>query len=155
MGKSYILDTSAFLSGKPVPSDIEIIIPESVLNEIKDKTKILYLLENSKIVNPSEISLKIAKEAAIRTGDINKLSDTDIDIIALSLEFDATVITDDFAIQNVLKFLNIKYTGMSMKEIENNFKWIYRCTGCKRYFSKYYDFCPVCGSPLKLVKKKF
>ncbi|MGC8663084.1 MAG: NOB1 family endonuclease [Thermoplasmata archaeon] len=154
MGKKYILDTSVFLSGKSVPMDIEIIIPYSVINELKNQNKYSFLLERSKIVSPSEISLRIAQEAAKKTGDINKLSETDLDIIALSQEFDATVMTDDYAIQNVLKFLNVPYTGMAMKEIKENFKWVYRCTGCKRYFDKYYESCPVCGSPLKLIKKK-
>ncbi len=154
MGKKYILDTSAFLSGKSIPMDIEIIIPKSVLEELKYKKNYSFLLERSRIMVPSELSIKIATEAAIKTGDINKLSKTDIDIIALSQEFDATVITDDYAIQNVLKFLNVPYMGMMMQEIKENFKWVYRCTGCKRYFDKYYESCPICGSPLKLVKKK-
>jgi len=154
MGKKYILDTSAFLSGKSIPLDIEIIIPESVIEELGGSGKYSLLLERSKIIVPSEMSVKIAMEAAERTGDINKLSKTDIDIIALSQEYDATVITDDYAIQNVLKFLNVPYMGMVMKEIKDNFGWVYRCTGCKRYYTRYYESCPVCGSPLKLVKKK-
>ncbi|MDP8011201.1 MAG: hypothetical protein RAK23_00045 [Thermoplasmata archaeon] len=154
MGKKYILDTSAFLSGKSFPLDNEIIIPESVLEELKNIEKYSILIEKSKIIQPSELSLKIAIEAAEKTGDINKLSKTDLDIIALSQEFDAVVITDDYAIQNVLKFLKKPYSGMAIKEIKQNFKWVYRCTGCKIYFEEYYESCPVCGSSLKLVKKK-
>jgi len=153
MAGIYILDTSAIISGKNLPYDVEYYIPESVLNEIKFRDNLSIFLENLKVRNPGKESIEKVIEYASKTGDINKLSKTDIDIIALAIEINGTVITDDYAIQNVLKYIGLKYSGLSQREISKIFQWKYRCTGCMRYYEKYYESCPVCGSKLKLVKK--
>ncbi len=153
MARAYILDTSAIISGKNLPFDGDYYIPESVLNEIKFTDKLSVFLERLKVYNPNEESIEKAIEYAKKTGDIHKLSKTDIDVIALAIKIKGIVITDDYAIQNVLKFIGLQYSGLSEKEISKIFQWKYRCTGCMRYYEKYYDSCPVCGSKLKLVKK--
>ncbi|MEM3965836.1 MAG: DNA-binding protein, partial [Thermoplasmata archaeon] len=94
-------------------------------------------------------------QAAKETGDIHKLSPVDIDVIALALDKNCVTITDDYAIQNVIKHLGLEFISLNENGIKKEFKWIYRCKGCKRYFDEFYDVCPFCGSELKLVKKKF
>ncbi len=153
MAGIYILDTSAIISGKNLPFDVEYYVPGSVLNEIKFRDRLSFFLEKLKVHDPGRESIEKAIEFAKRTGDIYKLSKTDIDVIALAIEINGTVITDDYAIQNVLKSVGLKYSGLSEKEISKIFQWKYRCTGCMRYYEKYYESCPVCGSKLKLVKK--
>ncbi len=153
MAGIYILDTSAIISGKNLPYDVEYYIPESVLNEIKFRDNLSFFLENLKVHNPGKESIEKAIEFASKTGDIHKLSKTDLDIIALAIEINGIVITDDYAIQNVLKYIGLNYSGLSQREISKIFQWKYRCTGCMRYYEKYYESCPVCGSKLKLVKK--
>jgi len=154
MGKKYILDTSAIISGKDLPSDIETIIPESVLNEILDYEKYQILIGRSIVLKPSEDFIKMAKKAASETGDIYKLSNVDIDVIALTLEYGGIAITDDYAIQNVLSHLSADFVGLNEKGIKERYTWIYRCKGCRRYFKEYHKSCPYCGSELKLVRKK-
>jgi rRNA maturation endonuclease Nob1 len=44
--------------------------------------------------------------------------------------------------------------GMVEGEIKHEYRWVYRCKGCKRYFNEYHEVCPYCGSGLKLVRKK-
>ncbi len=153
MAGIYILDTSAIISGKNLPYDAEYYVPESVLNEIRYRDNLSFFLENLKVHNPCKESIEKAIEFANKTGDIHKLSKTDLDIIALAIEINGIVITDDYAIQNVLKYIGLKFSGLSQREISKIFQWKYRCTGCMRYYEKYYESCPVCGSKLKLVKK--
>ncbi len=155
MGKKYVLDTSAIISGKNLPLNIEAYMPQTVFKEVKS-TENLPLLERIIIQVPSDKNVRKAIEAAKETGDIHKLSKTDIDVIALSLDIeDGVTITDDYAIQNVLRHLGKDFVAMNEKGITREFKWIYRCKGCGRYFSEYHNSCPYCGSELKLVKKKF
>ncbi|MEL9998668.1 MAG: DNA-binding protein [Thermoplasmata archaeon] len=154
MGKKYVLDTSAIISGKSLPLNIEVYVPKSVLKEIHFK-KQYYILERSKILNPSKNSVEKVNQAAKETGDIHKLSPVDIDVIALALDKNCVTITDDYAIQNVIKHLGLEFISLNENGIKKEFKWIYRCKGCKRYFDEFYDVCPFCGSELKLVKKKF
>jgi UPF0271 protein len=58
-----------------------------------------------------------ATEVAKRFGLLNKLSKTDIDVIALALQlkeqgYSVTVLTDDYDIQNILQRIGIDFTSV-------------------------------------------
>ncbi|MGC8584691.1 MAG: NOB1 family endonuclease [Thermoplasmata archaeon] len=156
MGKKLILDTSAIISGRPFPTDVETYTVPGVIDEIKINEEYYPVLENIKIIEPDDENLEKAYEAARKTGDINKLSPTDLEIISAAIEFRFSVVTDDYAIQNVLNYLKLDYITYAQEGIKELYIWIYRCTGCKRTYSRNFGTCPVCGSPLKLtrIKKK-
>ncbi|MEM0132328.1 MULTISPECIES: NOB1 family endonuclease [Acidiplasma] len=152
----YVIDTSAILSGKINIAAGNLIFPESVINEIQHGN-IKYLIdsmENIRVYRPEEGYLNIVKEASKKTGDYNVLSSTDMDIIALALQFNAIIITDDYAIQNVASRLKIKYSGASINEIKREIRWLYRCTGCHKIYNEDIKECPVCGHKLKRFTKK-
>lgn len=155
MDRNYIIDTSAILSGKLNISEKNYIFPYSVVNEIKKGSleKILEVADIN-IRNPSTEYVKKAKEAAIKTGDYNVLSSTDIDVIALAMEFKGIIVTDDYAIQNVAGYSGIEYMGSGIKEIKKNIIWKYRCTGCHKIYNEYIKICPVCGHEIKRYSKK-
>ena len=83
-----------------------------------------------------------------KSGDFPNLSQEDISTIALSLQLKAELVTDDFAVSNVAKNLNIKVSPIMTSGIKNIITWIYYCPGCKRNFSKTTE-CPNCGNMLK------
>ena len=87
-------------------------------------------------------------DAAKKSGDFSNLSDGDISTIALSLQLGAELITDDFAVSNVAKNLNIKVIPVMTDGIKNVVTWKYYCPGCKTNFSKITE-CPRCGNKLK------
>ena len=68
--------------------------------------------------------------------------------IALSLQLGAELVTDDFAISNVAKNLNIKVIPVMTTGIKHVITWKYYCPGCKVNFSKVTK-CPRCGNKLK------
>ncbi len=153
--KPFIIDTSAILSGKLNISDENYIYPESVLGEInKGKFSEIFDYADVRAMKPSAGYIDLAMEYASKTGDINVLSKTDIDVIALSLELDGTIITDDYAIQNVARSSGISYSGSGIDPIKKEIKWKYRCTGCRKTFTEYIDTCPVCGHEIKRFTKK-
>ncbi|WP_175266708.1 hypothetical protein [Acidiplasma cupricumulans] len=78
-----------------------------------------------------------------------------MDIIALALQFNAIIITDDYAIQNVASRLKIKYSGASINEIKREIRWLYRCTGCHKIYNEDIKECPVCGHKLKRFTKNY
>ena len=146
----YIPDSSAIIAGiKLVPQ--EVIIPPSVLDEVHDKP---IEMELYRVESPDKMYVEKVKEKARKTGDIEVLSSTDIEILALALQENGIIITDDYAIQNVASHLGIKYQAAHMPEIKEIRKWKWRCTSCGRYFRRYYPACPVCGGNLKRVKSK-
>jgi UPF0271 protein len=95
------------------------------------------------------------KEAASRTGDLEKLSATDIEVIAVALEVKGTIVTDDFAIENVASVLGLKFYGADLKPISREIKWHFRCTGCGKKFSTHTKECPVCGHTVRRIAKSY
>lgn len=153
--KKYIIDTSAILSGKLNISEEDYIFPDSVIEEIK-KGSLVKILEvaDIKISSPEKKYIEKAREAALSTGDYNVLSATDIDVIALAIELNGIIVTDDYAIQNVAKYCGVEYTGGGISGIKKGIIWKYRCTGCHKIYSRYITTCPVCGHEVKRYSKK-
>ena len=148
--KKYIIDTSAILSGRINISTSNYIYPDSVINEIKNGSleKILDVADIN-IQNPEKKYVEMAVNAAMKTGDYSVLSKTDIDVLALAIEYDGTIVTDDYAIQNVARQCGIEYSGSGIEPIKKSIVWKYRCTGCHRIYDKYIEICPVCGHTVK------
>lgn len=153
-----ILDSSAFLSGF-VPEDAYTV--QEVLDELKnEKIKLrinLSLKDGSlKLEEPRVEEIQEVKKAARKTGDIAKLSDTDIKLLSIALHFrgkDAILVTDDYTIQNLACKLGIKIAATTEGEIEQVLAWKNICRGCGRKFeAEYRGECNFCGSELRRVR---
>jgi UPF0271 protein len=153
----FVIDSSVIFLRKV--HDESVTIPE-VIEEVKDENSRLYLsLLDLRVEEASEESIGEVKKAARRTGDIYKLSETDIKLIAKALDEaekgkKPVLVTDDYSIQNVALLLGIEVETVIQPGISKAFKWIKVCRGCGREVSE--DVCPVCGSEVivKRVKKK-
>ena len=149
-----ILDASAFYAGVPFRSSNDCYTTSLVYDEIKhikknhDALGILLETNRLKIREPDKKSIEIAINAAKNTGDFPQLSKQDISIIALCIETEGEVITDDFAISNVIKNLGLKISPIMTKGITNNGKWIHYCPGCRTNHSNGIK-CPACDTLLK------
>ena len=162
----FIIDTSAILSGKPIDlGDATMITATAASEELKpggrDYRTFQFLLEKGlSIKNPSKESIDAIQKTAEETGDFNRLSVADIEILALALDIDkdgdanAIILTDDYSIQNVASTLNIEYKSISQKGITKNFKWQYRCPGCKKQFKETVKICPICGTETILSRTR-
>ena len=146
---SYVLDASFFFSDRPLPGTS--IIPPSVIGELQDfssKCRLDALMERGLAVRePDPGFVETAREAAIETGDASRLSSTDLDLLALALETASTLVTDDFAVQNVAIRLSIPVLPIRQRRAGAR-EYRFRCTGCGRYFQKE-GICPFCGSRMK------
>ena len=144
----YAVDTSFFFSEATLEG--EIFTPPSVVEEISDvrsRCRLEVLLESGLlVVPPSKESVRRIAAAADETGDITRLSPADTDLLALSLDLAATVVTDDYAIQNVAQRLGLGVGGILQRKARPR-RWKFRCPGCNRRYSAA-GACPVCGSPL-------
>jgi len=149
-----ILDSSAFYAGIPFSSNEPCITTSDVYNEIKhikkdhDAIQILIETKRLKISDPEQRFVTTVKNAAKKSGDFPNLSQEDVSIIALSLQYDAELITDDFAVSNVAKNLSIKVIPIMTNGIKKIVTWVYYCPGCKTNFSEIKN-CPNCGNRLK------
>lgn len=155
--RNFVLDTSALYEGKPLPDgeDTEFFTTPQCAEEMRKKEvpNIEFLLESRIIVAyPSEESLNRVDKAAKMLGESDRLSPEDKGVIALAIDKNAVLLTDDYSIQNLCSSLKIEYFSTGTDGIRELWRWEYRCTGCGRYFPDKQDVCPVCGSPLKPVK---
>jgi len=149
-----ILDASAFYAGVPFRSSDDCYTTSSVYDEIKHIKKnhdaLGTLLETNrlKIREPEKNSMNAAIKASKNTGDFPQLSIQDLSIIALCIEMNGEIISDDFAISNVAKNLGLKISPIMTQGIEDVGKWIHYCPGCRTNHTKGKE-CPMCGTSLK------
>lgn len=144
----YAVDASFFFSEASLQG--EIFTTPSVIEEIADvrsRCRLEALLATGlSVVSPSAESVRRVSAAAGETGDTTRLSSTDTDLLALSLDLGAVTVTDDYAIQNVAQRLGLGVEGILQRKARPR-RWKFRCPGCNRRYSAA-GTCPVCGSPL-------
>jgi len=165
-----VFDTNIFLTGIDFNYFKETIVTTpSIINEInvkkyKDQNRnILQRIEIAKEVekliirNPSEFYIKKAEEKSKLTGDINALSKTDIDLVALALELMNTtdneiiLYSNDYSMENLCSELNLKFKSLFKKGIKSKIYFEVFCPYCKTIY-KAEDLnriCERCGLKLK------
>ena len=155
-----VLDATAFYAGIPFSSNDSFMTTSIVYQEIqhiKAKQGALDMLQQTnrlQVRDPAEKTINIVNDASEKTGDKQTISKQDVSIIALALENNIELITDDFAVTNVAKQLGIKTSSLMTQGINTVGKWISYCSMCGKEFSKQKE-CSICGSKLnrKLIKK--
>ena len=156
-----ILDASAFYAGVPFGSDSECYTTSLIYQEIKHIKKNQNVLETLletdrlKIRDPDNDSVNSAITSAKETGDYQQLSKQDISIIALCINLNGLIITDDFAIINVAKNIGLQTSHIMTAGIHDIGRWVHYCPGCRVNHTSGKE-CPICGTPLKrkLLKRK-
>jgi UPF0271 protein len=145
----YILDSSAFIN--EYHTDEQIASVPLVREELEDESAYRFdALEGSgmHLHIPDEETVERIERAARETGDFEELSRTDIRLVAATFELDGTLVTDDYAMQNVAEKLNVTVEVIAREGIEEQREWLFQCGGCGREFEDNHDRCPVCGSEL-------
>ncbi|MCR4368941.1 MAG: hypothetical protein NUV67_03480 [archaeon] len=126
----YILDAAALLNSENFSFDEgnRYFTTSKVFAEWRDfRSK--SLAENAlstgllAIQDPCPLSMQTTWEKAGESG--TNLGDADASIIALSMEFRGRgekfeVITDDYSVQNVLKKMGVKFSGVAQGEIKRH-----------------------------------
>ncbi len=150
-----VYDTTHLIENKLSSLRDDFVVPSLVLEEIKGgklKDYIDSIRDQIRVVNPDQKSLETVIRAAKETGDFDRMSLTDIHVVAVALMIgDATVVSDDYAVQNVCSHLHVKFSGVKIRTIRKEIVWKWRCTGCRKMFDEYVSRCPVCGHPTSRI----
>ena len=145
-----VADASVFIWGKrPEGELITVPVVEAELKDIRARSR-LHIYE-TRVESPTTIALKAARDAAEQTGDIRSLSAADLEVLAKALEYNATLATDDYALQNVALHLGLKIEPIGQPRIKKERKYVQRCQGCGQRFEG--EACPDCGTPARKKKR--
>jgi len=150
------LDASALLTGRQFPGELATV--PGVLRELERHgmtPQLEAILETQvRVTSPGSEARERVGVAAESTGDAHRLSPTDRDLLALALELGATLVTDDYSIQNLGRVLGVPFEPVLTPGIKETWTWSYRCTGCGRTWPEWHEECPTCGSPLKTARPR-
>jgi UPF0271 protein len=152
----------------PMGAQMEQFIVPAVIDEVRDRSARLRIstavdIGILKVALPSKESKDKVITQSTRLGDIDSVSDTDIDVLALAFDLISTgkkcfLVTDDYAVQNVANQLGIPFKTLATKGIKYQFLWRLYCPACGRFYPPdlMENVCPVCGTLLKrrVAKKK-
>ena len=145
----YVLDSSAFIN--EYHTDEQTATIPMVREELEDESAYRYdAMEGSgmHIHIPGDQTTEKVRRAAKELGDLEELSTTDVRLIAATFELDGTLVTDDYAMQNVAERLNIDVEVIAQDGIAEERSWLFQCQGRGREFDDNKDRCPICGSSL-------
>jgi rRNA maturation endonuclease Nob1 len=136
-----IWDASGIMNSLELPSGYT--VPE-VMSEIKDSNKVK--LFDISVTEPSKESLNKIKVVASKLNE-HKLSVADQKVLALALENNGIIMTNDNGIQNVAEFMGIPFEG-NFFEIKRIINWKMYCTACEKYVHE-----RVCDCGLPAVRR--
>lgn len=150
-----VLDTSALMSGRPFGG--ELFTTEDVLDELERQDALTPQLETFlavkvHVVSPSPPSLAAVRARSEGTGDARRLSPTDLGLLAVAAQIGATIVTDDYSIQNVAVSMGLPYEKILERGITSVIRWRYKCTGCGKSYDEWHDPCPICGAGLRTTR---
>ncbi len=158
-----MLDAAAFYTGISFLSsdDKTFYTTEEVFREIRhiksSHSALETVMEAGKlrVKEPTGAQLEKVRAAASKTGDSAALSPADFSIVALALELDIALVTDDFAVANVASLLGVSVIPATPgKKIKETRKWIRYCSACAKTFGGAEKECPLCGNILKRKYRK-
>ncbi len=141
-----VLDTSAFLAGfDPFTlGDEQVTVPkveEEIQRNSMIKVRFNTAIESGKVKvkAPSEEFSTAAKSSASKVGDSYKLSEADMQLLAIALElkaqgFTPQIVTDDYSIQNVATQSGIEFLALVTFGIKRLLEWIRYCPACYRQY---------------------
>ena len=125
---TLVLDSAAFINDSFFEREEDCFTVQEVVGELKDfKSKQLAeaAIASGKLkisfVNP--VSLKIVKKIAEEVGSSAHLSETDLKVVALAVQLNAKVISDDYTVQNLCAHIGLDYEGVLRGKIKEKKKF--------------------------------
>lgn len=117
--KIVVLDSTCFIQAWKLPEfRSELFTTGLVAGELRSAEASARFSSAGKvrIANPSGESIGRAKKVLGALGD-RKLSEADISVLALAIELEAEVATDDYSLQNACRHVGIQFLPVSFKGI--------------------------------------
>tara|TARA_B100000945_G_scaffold75845_1_gene58445 strand:+ start:921 stop:1424 length:504 start_codon:yes stop_codon:yes gene_type:complete len=164
MAEPNVLDTSALINWPIELLDGGYVVENQKLEVSRVSPDRMLSLEAASLIwkQPTRESIDEATKIARETGDLDGLSETDLALLALVVEFRGHLHTDDYRMQNVCSFSGMKWSSVESVGISGVWEWEMKCKGCgrvtsgigrTRLASEETGECSECGSELRFRKK--
>jgi len=162
---AYILDTRTFVAGA-LPSKLgDLYVTEGVLGEAqrthRTMNRSVALMEEGRLkkAQAGKEDLRVVREHTAEIGEAGRLSEVDLGVAAAALRMSragrsVVVVTDDYALQNLLSRMKLRYQRVTHKGISREVTYRYRCSVCGKLFDVPVDHCLDCGSPVERIRSK-
>lgn len=164
MATTRILDTAALLAWPPprLAGGLCAASQQAELERLSRDRALLVDTADLQWRMPSADELNEARAVAGRTGDLPRLSQVDLDVLALALAArpEAELVTDDYRLQNCATAAGLAWSAVATKGVARRWSWELQCTGCGRTRAvnerdgQDPADCDVCGSPQRLRKQR-
>ncbi len=144
----HVLDANVFIHAPSPPRFGDAVTVPAVVEELESSdAQLNYGLEDVDVYSPGEEAVEEIREKAGEMGE--DLSAADVQLLALALERDAVVVTDDYGVQNLASRLDIRYEPFLREGIEEEIEWMKVCEDCGEEVDG--ERCPVCGGDTRKV----
>ncbi|RAH15330.1 MAG: hypothetical protein CMB20_001790 [Methanobacteriota archaeon] len=151
-----VLDTAALLHW-PVEKIAGNLVANSQMTELENLSPERAMLVEALDLRWESPDTKDAEIAAAKTGDLPRLSPVDLDVIAIAINSNEILYTDDYSMQNVCRFLGLEFQPVFNQKSKKQWFWQLKCIGCratKEIEIEKEETCEICGSPMKVKKAR-
>jgi UPF0271 protein len=159
-----VLDTSALLHWPIEELAMGSVVPAQLREVERFSQERALLLEGTTLDwrEPSGTALARARDIARSTGDLAGLSPTDVSLLALALEMDAELVTDDYRLMNCAESAGIPYRAVLTEGISERRQWRLMCRACGHQAAaaeqesesrQKTTECPECGNEMRLSSR--
>ena len=163
MAAGEVLDTAALIAWPLERMRGSLVVPGQrvELTRISPDREILLDAAGLEWASPGPDALARASDIAVSTGDMAGLSPVDLELLALAVERAATLVTDDYRLQNLCEKGGLPWLSVTMEGVRALWAWELHCTGCGAVLptpelpnpSRELGYCVDCGSELGLRRK--
>jgi len=137
--EKLVIDSTALIELPQLPKG-DLFAPPKIFEEARSLGPQLRS-KQVQLKQPSPDSVKRVLEIQKRTSDSISLADRDA--IALALDMNATLVTDDYACQNIASFLGVKFMPLSKPGIKTRRIMKLKCPNCGNWLKT--NKCSICG----------
>ena len=161
-----VLDTAALLYW-PVAQIAGGVCATSQQAELERVSPERFMLVSSIDVDWRDVDpqwLSEARLVASQSGDLPRLSDVDLDVLALAIGLNVELFTDDYRLQNTMQKAGLETKSVGTTGAKQVWRWELRCSGCGKQAPVPKDIessrkgpvkdCEACGSPMLLKRAK-
>lgn len=138
-----VVDANVFIHGRGSYPFSKAITVQEVVDELQSNHgKNMLRNVTYEVRKPSEESFENVKN---KSESINSpTSAADEKLLALAMDVEEVILTDDIALQNLALHLELDFQGFIEDKIEKKFRWKKLCKNCGNKVSG--DRCSSCGS---------